>query len=155
MTKAWKVTLIVLCALLSFAFFFPRPDPPQSVLVSTAAEPSPEANDEATETKRLGTFRLTVYAPESDGGKWGYQTATGVRSEHLSTCAVDPDVIPYGTVIIIGDPEDGLRLRAVDCGSAVNGKHIDIFYDGTEREACGWLTNTYGDYAEVYIEGEN
>lgn len=99
----------------------------------------------------LGRFQLTVYTPESDGGKWGYQTATGVRSQHLATCAVDPTVIPYGTTVIVGG-ENGLRLKAVDCGSGVKGKQIDIFYDGTERQALIWLMEEFGDYAEVYRE---
>lgn len=99
----------------------------------------------------LGRFQLTVYTPESDGGKWGYRTATGVRSQHLATCAVDPTVIPYGTIIVIGGT-DGLRLKAVDCGSGVKGKQIDIFFDGTERHALQWLMDEFGDYAEVWKE---
>ena len=64
-----------------------------------------------------------------DGGIWGYQTATGVKSEGLKTCAVDPSVIPLGTTILV----DGICLKAVDTGSAVKGNVIDIFYDGTKE----------------------
>lgn len=99
----------------------------------------------------IGEFKLTVYTPESDGGKWGYKTATCEKSQHLMTCAVDPDVIPYGTTIIIGG-ENGLRLKAVDCGSSVHGNHIDIFFDGTETSASIWLSEQFGDSADVYIE---
>lgn len=94
--------------------------------------------------KNLGSFRITVYTPGSDGGAWGYQTATGVRSQHLSTCAVDPDVIPLGSTIQI----DGLTLLACDTGSAVQGNVIDIFYDGSDGEACEWVSN-FGTYHNV------
>lgn len=101
--------------------------------------------------KILGTFRLTFYVPDA---QWGYQTATGVRSEHLKTCAVDPTVIPYGSVLrITGDNGQTLTLRAVDCGSAVKGNKIDIFWDGTESAGHKWM-NEFGIYQDVtLIEG--
>lgn len=88
-------------------------------------------------------YKITVYTPYSDNGKWGYLTATGVKSEHLTTCAVDPKVIPLGSAVEV----NGLILKAVDTGSAVKGKVIDIFYDGTNKQASQWLksfgTNHY------------
>lgn len=80
-------------------------------------------------------YRITVYTPFSDNGKWGYKTATGVKSKHLQTAAVDPNVIPLSSELNI----NGLKLKAVDTGSAVKGKVIDIFYDGTYYEAKEWL----------------
>ncbi len=91
-------------------------------------------------------FRITLYTPDSDGGKWGYSTATGVTSKHLQTCAVDPSVIPLGSTIIIGN----LTLLACDTGSAVKGNVIDIFFDGSEQEAVEWL-NSFGDYHTIEI----
>lgn len=92
----------------------------------------------------LGQFKITVYTPGSDGGVWGYQTATGVRSKHLQTCAVDPDVIPLGSTIEV----NGLTLLACDTGSAVQGNVIDIFYDGSDSEACQWVSD-FGTYHNV------
>ena len=97
--------------------------------MTTPAAPEPERRES------LGTYRITVYTPHCDGGVWGYATATGARSEHLATCAVDPSVIPLGTVLEVG----GLRVTAVDTGSAVKGKVIDVFYDGRTKDALGWL----------------
>lgn len=98
--------------------------------------------------KSLGTFRLTFYVPDA---KWGYQTATGVRSEHLKTCAVDPTIIPYGSVLqITGDNGQTLTLRAVDCGSAVKGNHIDIFWDGSEDSGHEWISG-FGTRQEVRL----
>ena len=94
----------------------------------------------------LGEFRITVYTPYCDGGVWGYQTATGVRSQHLVTCAVDPRVIPLGSVIQVGE----LELVAVDIGSAVNNKVIDIFFDGTQQEAIRWIAG-FGTQHEVFM----
>ena len=108
--------------------------------------------DEAPEQKYIGECRLTVYTPYCDNGKWGYKTSTGEQSQHLMTCAVDPEVIPYGSNVIIREGEKELRLKAVDCGSAVEGKRIDIFYDGRITAAIDWLDYNFGDYAEVWIE---
>lgn len=91
-------------------------------------------------------FRITVYTPSSDGGKWGYATSTGAKSEHLKTCAVDPDVIPLGSIIEV----NGIQLKAVDTGNEVNGNVVDIFYDGSSKEAREWI-NGFGEYHEVTI----
>lgn len=69
----------------------------------------------------VGEFKITYYWPGED--QWGYQTATGVTSSHLYTCAVDPEVIPLGTTLMI----DGWEYIAVDVGGAVKGNVIDIF----------------------------
>lgn len=96
----------------------------------------------------LGTFKLTFYTPHDD--KWGYQTATGVRSEHLKTCAVDPKVIPYGSVLqITGSNGQTLTLKAVDCGSAIKGNKIDIFWDGDTQSGYDWMAK-FGTTHEVY-----
>ena len=99
--------------------------------------------------ENLGKFRLTFYTPYEDG--WGYQTATGVRSEHLNTCAVDPSVIPYGsTVRITGNNGRVLTLKAVDCGGGIKGQMIDIFFDGTQREGYAFMAE-FGEIHNVYI----
>ena len=106
-------------------------------------KPSSRSVSRKTNSKN---FRITVYTPSSDGGKWGYSTSTGARSEHLKTCAVDPDVIPLGSIIEV----NGIRLKAVDTGSEVNGNVVDIFYDGSSKEAREWI-NGFGEYHEVTI----
>ena len=98
----------------------------------------------------LGDFRLTVYTPHCDGGIWGYQTATGATSRHLASCAVDPDVIPLGTVLDIGGE---LTVTAVDTGSAVQGNVIDVFYDGSHEEALEWIAE-FGGSAPVWVQQE-
>lgn len=99
-----------------------------------------------TRYKNLGKFNITVYCPSSDNGRWGYQTANGTTSKHLKTCAVDPNVIPLGSTIRVGD----LTLYCCDTGSKVKGNVIDIFYDGSESSANGWVSN-FGTYQEVIL----
>jgi len=97
----------------------------------------------STVSEKNEVFHITVYVPND---KWGYSTATGVTSEHLRTCAVDPSVIPLGSIVEV----NGLKLSACDTGSAVKGNVIDIFYDGTEEEAQNWI-NQFGDYHTVEV----
>lgn len=105
-----------------------------------------EYTKEELKETNLGLFNITIYTPYCDGGKWGYQTATGVTSEHILTCAVDPKVIPLGSIIKIGE----FTLQAVDTGSAVKGKVIDIFYDGSVKDAEEWIKN-FGTSKEVIL----
>lgn len=118
----------------------------QTAYISPQPKQVSEADPDAP--PYLGDFRITVYTPECDGGVWGYQTATGATSQHLATCAVDPDVIPLGTVIDLGGV---LSLVAADTGSAVRGNVIDIFFDGTKEQALEWVSG-FGDTAPVWVQ---
>lgn len=62
-------------------------------------------------------------------GKTDGITATGTKATAGRTVAVDPDVIPYGSEIVI----DGHTYIAEDCGGAINGNDIDIFFDTHEQ----------------------
>ena len=99
--------------------------------------------------KNLGVFSLTFYTPYEDS--YGYRTSTGVRSQHLKTCAVDPRVIPYGSVIqITGNNGKVLTLKAVDCGGGIKGNKIDIFFDGGQREGYAFMEE-FGEIHSVYL----
>lgn len=55
---------------------------------------------------------------------------------------MDPDVIPYGTKVLI----NGKEYIAADCGGDIKGNWIDIYMEEHER------AKEYGvKYAEVYI----
>ena len=91
----------------------------------------------------LGEFKLTAYCPCTEcSGKWGDMTATGVRAKENHTIAVDPTVIPYGTEVII----NGHTYVAEDCGSAVKGNVIDIYFDTHEE-----VDNFGVQYAKVFL----
>ena len=97
-----------------------------------------------SETNSLGQFKLTAYCPCSKCcGKWaGGITSTGAMAKANHTIAVDPSVIPYGTKVII----NGQTYVAEDCGGAIKGHRIDIYFD-THSEALDFGVQ----YAEVYL----
>ena len=64
------------------------------------------------------------YCTDGDG-----ITATGTKATQGRTIAVDPSVIPYGTKVII----NGNTYIAEDCGGAIKGKMIDIYFDSHEE----------------------
>lgn len=56
-------------------------------------------------------------------------TATGTLAKQGRTIAVDPRYIPYGTEVII----DGVTYIAEDCGGAIKGDRIDLFFSSHEQ----------------------
>lgn len=156
MTRLRVIPLALLALML-----LPRPDPVRPVAVEPARgdvearmaavrdeadKPEPEPAGPVPEPVVEGQYRVTVYTPYCDGGVWGYQTATGASSEHLATCAVDPDVIPLGSLVKV----NGLELMAVDTGSAVKGEVIDVFWDGDIGSAQEWLL-TFGTQHDAEV----
>ena len=89
-----------------------------------------EVVQKAPEMTSLGEFQLTAYCScQKCSSHWGKLTSTGTTATEGRTVAVDPTVIPYGTIIII----NGHEYVAEDCGTAIKGKKIDIFIDDHER----------------------
>jgi 3D (Asp-Asp-Asp) domain-containing protein len=86
---------------------------------------------EITEVTEPKTKTMTVVATaycdcESCCGKWADGiTASGVRAKPNHTIAVDRNIIPLGTEVII----NGNTYVAEDTGSAIKGKRIDIYFD--------------------------
>ena len=64
-------------------------------------------------------------------------TATGTTPTAGRTIAVDPTVIPYGAEVII----EGHTYIAEDCGGAIKGNRIDLFFS-THEEALAWGKQT-------------
>lgn len=123
--------------------------------VAHAAEIEPA---EEPELVSLGEYKITYYcACEACCGSWAknrpkdaegnpiVKTASGAVAQAGKTIAVDPDVIPYGSDVII----NGHTYTAQDCGGAIQGNRIDI-YCSTHEEA---LQNGV-DALEVFMEVE-
>ena len=74
----------------------------------------------------LGVFRLTFYTPTELGASNAnaLRTATGTNPKEGRTIAVDPKIIPKGSLVFI---EGWGYYIAEDTGSAIKGKRIDIF----------------------------
>lgn len=80
--------------------------------------------------------KLTAYGPgfESTGkrpGDPGYMvTASGKMATPKRTIAVDPHLIPLGSLVYI----DGIGYRvAEDVGGAVKGEHIDVYFPSDDE----------------------
>lgn len=100
----------------------------------------------------LGEFTLTAYCPgRCCCGKWanGY-TAIGTLATEGRTIAVDPKVIPYGTHVLLIWPDGKQRSYiAEDCGSGVNGNHIDVFFNDHQAARVFGVQS-----AMVYLEAD-
>ena len=89
-----------------------------------------EAEIEPLEQISLGEFTTTHYCACSRCcGKSDGVTATGTQATAGRTIAVDPEVIPLGTEVII----DGQSYIAEDTGGAIKGNKIDIFCESHEE----------------------
>lgn len=111
-------------------------------------DPELEPEELGPHSTNLGEFKLTAYCACSECcGKsvWDPNygiTATGTVCEEGRTVAVDPEVIPMGSVLYIG----GNRYIAEDVGGAVQGRHIDIYFESHEDAL------EFGvQWADVYI----
>lgn len=107
----------------------------------------------------LGEYKLTAYCscykccdeyalnrPIDENGN---EIVIGASQEVLIpgySIAVDPRIIPYGTVVFI----DGKEYAAHDCGGAIKGNRIDVYFD-EHQEALEFGIQ----YAEVFtLKGE-
>ena len=76
--------------------------------------------------RKLGRFTLTWYSPKELGKEKPSQlrTSTGVVPREGRTIAVDPKIIPYGSIVYI---QDYGYYIAEDCGGDIKSNRIDIF----------------------------
>lgn len=82
--------------------------------------------------------------PLDENGEPIVLTASGAHAKAHHTIAVDTNVIPFGSVVIINDN----KYVAEDTGSAIVGNKIDIYFDCHE-EALEW--GYQEKTVEVYI----
>jgi 3D (Asp-Asp-Asp) domain-containing protein len=81
--------------------------------------------------KSVHNMQASAYSAESSGkspGSRGYGiTATGIKARH-GVVAVDPSVIPLGTLLYV----EGYGVAiAADTGGAIKGEKIDLFFEST------------------------
>ena len=76
--------------------------------------------------RKLGRFTLSWYSPKELGKSTPAQlrTSKGVIPKEGRTIAVDPSVIPYGSIVYI---QGYGYYIAEDCGGAIKSNRIDIF----------------------------
>ena len=105
----------------------------------------------------LGEYYITAYSPEECGGSW--TTASGATCHRSSdedrltiptTCAIDKSLHNFGDLFYI--PAFDRVFIAEDTGSAVKGKHLDLFY--TEySQVVNFPTGKYEVYSVEFISG--
>ena len=129
----------------------PTPTPTPSPTPTPTPSPTPSPTPTPTPTpamESLGTFTCTGYCACTIccGAYAEGITASGVKVHYdkdgETTCAVDPSVIPLGTLLYI----DGQYYRAEDTGSAVKGKIVDLYFE-THDEASAYGSQKH----EVFI----
>jgi len=115
-----------------------------------------EVSVEEPEMVSLGEFKLTAYCScEKCCDRWadqrpvdaeGNPIVIGASGEELipgTSIAVDKDVIPFGSEVVI----NGQAYTAHDCGGAIKENRIDVYYsDHSEALEFGV------QYAEVFME---
>lgn len=104
------------------------------------------------EVERALDCKLTAYGPgmESTGKRPGDPaygvTASGRLAQPLHTVAVDPRLIPLGSLLYI----DGIGYRvAEDVGGAVKGPHIDLYFPRDEEARIFGVKR----HVKVYVFG--
>ena len=120
----------------------------------TAQEPIPEQPKRIS----LGEFELTAYCScVKCCGFWAYSRpidkngkdiVIGASGEVLKqgvSIAVDPAVIPYDSKVYI----DGKEYIAHDCGGAIKGNRIDVYFDN-HQDALDFGVR----YANVEVDAE-
>ena len=111
-----------------------------NIMIALSLCPAPVAPDVNTEGLQIieivepapkqETIQMEALATAYCGcvqccGKSDCITATGTRATEGRTIAADPRVIPYGTHVLI----DGHEYIVEDCGGAINGNRIDIYFE--------------------------
>lgn len=127
-----------------------------TVLEVEATVPETKAEEvDKPKLVNLGNFKLTAYCSCAKCcGEWAYNRpideygneivygSTGTRLTAGISIAVDPDVIPYGSNVVI----NGRVYSAHDTGGAINGNRIDVYFDNHQD-----ALNFGVQYADVYI----
>lgn len=127
MVKALSIGLALL-SVCSCIFMQPREI---SVIEMTVAEGSPatvvtKITEVDKPTKTMTVVATAYCACEKCCGEWSDGiTASGVKAKPNHTIAVDRNIIPLGTEVII----NGNTYVAEDTGGAIKGNRIDIYFD--------------------------
>ncbi len=115
------------------------------LLESMLEKQEQDASEIVDEPEYIGIFTVTHYCPcKLCCGKSDGITFTGTQATEGRTVAVDPDVIPLGSTVVI----DGQEYIAEDIGGAIKGNRIDRYMDNHQEALNAGVVQ-----AEVWIGG--
>src|SRR5436305_13459056 len=85
----------------------------------------------------------TAYGPPWNAMQGSGVTSTGVNlqgGKQLPIIAVDPSLIPYGSIVRVSNSPFGANKLFVagDTGGAIKGNHIDFFVASGRQAQMGW-----------------
>ena len=119
-------------------------------------ETNREVDTQAVKPVSLGEFKLTAYCsckiccneyaynrPIDEDGKEIVYGAIGEELKENYSIAVDPDVIPYRSEVII----NGKTYKAQDCGGAIKGNRIDVYFEDHDDALKFGI-----QYADVFVK---
>lgn len=152
------IITIIIIVILSIGYMYNKQQvktvvqqPEQQKIKIVEIETDKEVDAQAVEPVSLGEFKLTAYCScEICCGIWAINRPNGIVygaiGEELKedySIAVDPNVIPYRTEVII----NGNTYKAQDCGGAIKGNRIDVYFED-HNDALEFGVQ----YAEVFIK---
>lgn len=89
-----------------------------------------------TRSHKIEDVTITFYCCEARPHICGTGTgitASGRRVTPYVSCAVDPDVIPLGSTVMLEHNGEMVYLRADDTGGSINGNRLDIAVQGHQE----------------------
>ena len=100
----------------------------------------------------LGTYYITGYTSIECGGSTTTASGTTCHKGNPTTCAIDPKLHDFGDLFYI-EEFDQVYI-AEDTGSAVKGKHLDLYFWDDEYNYALSITGYYEVFAVEYELGE-
>ena len=100
----------------------------------------------------LGTYYITGYTSLECGGSTTTASGATCHKGNPTTCAIDPKLHDFGDLFYI--EEFNQVYVAEDTGSAVKGKHLDLYFWDDEYNYALSITGYYEVYAVEYVYGE-
>lgn len=107
----------------------------------------------------LGSYYITGYTSLECGGstmtasgKTVHKSSYEDRLKEPTTCAIDPKLHDFGDLFYVGEPFDSIYV-AEDTGSAVKGKHLDLYFFDDEYGQALAATGYYEVFSVEYVYG--
>lgn len=82
-------------------------------------------------------YTITGYTSLDEGCDSYSSTGINIEkwSRYFNFCAVDPDLIPYGSVVLVKFQTGIEAFLALDCGGAIKGRRIDLYFVNNKANA--------------------